>query len=315
MIGLMRNICIGVLSLVFVGAASGQDASIVVDTLNWQRYYPLEIGNTWEYGGLDSYISTIVGDTLVQDHHYFIRRDSIPPNGTLASSIHTFYVRYDTAGTVVTVNNLEADTLEIPVAFHQIDLDVSFLMRFDLRTAFGDTLYSGGPDTLYMVRGGYNETRQIGSQLVEVDAMKCIRGFGFTAGAVECYAADIGFVGGGNLFTSELNYARVGGIEYGRLSTTTEGTNSPTQFSIETVYPNPFKHGTTVTYRLANPSPITIEIFNIAGQQIYRKNLPIQTAGIGRYALKTKQWPAGVYFVRLTTDNGEQSMRPILLAK
>ncbi|MFQ5572567.1 MAG: T9SS type A sorting domain-containing protein [Rhodothermales bacterium] len=269
----MRITCISLLSLLFAGAALGQDTPVVVDTLDWHRYYPLEIGNTWEYGGLNSYVSTIVGDTLANGHRYFIRRDSTLAVGTLGPFIHTFYVRYDTAGTVVTLPSLEADTVEVPVPFRNRRIDSpDFLAHFDMRTAFGDTLYYGAPDTLYSVEGGYNETRQIGHELVEVDALKCFREQGFSAGWIECYATDIGFVGGGNLFGSELNYAKVGGIEYGRLPTPVEAAAQvPERFSIETIYPNPFKGRATVAYRLPKPSSITVEVFNVLGQRIWRE--------------------------------------------
>ena len=290
----------------------------MVDTLDWHRYYPLEIDNTWEYGGLDSYISTIIGDTLANDHRYFIRLDSIPAVGTLGPFIHTFYLRYDAAGTVVTLPSLEADTMEVPLPFHYARVDFpDFLAHFDMRTAFGDTLYYGAPDTLYYVQGGYNERLQIGNELVEVDALKCFAGSGIVVWRIECYATDIGFVEGGNLWRSDLKYARVGGIEYGsRLSTAVEGAAAvPDQFSIETIYPNPFRGRATVAYRLTKPSSMTIEVFNVLGQRIWWEETSVQAAGIGGYELQSREWSAGIYLVRLTTERGEQSMRSVVVAE
>ena len=313
----MRITCISLLCLLFAGAALGQDPPVVVDTLDWQRYYPLEIGNTWEYGGLNSYVSTIVDDTLANGHRYFVRRDSILAVGTLGPFIDTFYVRYDTAGTVVTLPDLEADTVEVPVPFHYRRVDFpDFLAHFDMRTAFGDTLYYGAPDTLYDVQGGYNERLEIGRELVAVDALKCFREQGFSAGWIECYATDIGFVGGGNLFNSELTYANVGGIEYGRLPTPVEtAAEVPAQCSIVTIYPNPFKGSATVTYRLSKPSSITVEVFNVLGQRIWEERSSVQAAGVGRYRLQSRTWSAGLYFVRLTTERGAQSVRSVVIAE
>ncbi len=314
----MRITCIILLSLLLAGAAPAQDMPVVVDTLDWQRYYPLEIGNTWEYGGLNSYISMIIGDTLANNHRYFIRRDSTLAVGTLGPFIHTFYLRYDTAGTVVTLLSLEADTLEVPLPFHYRRVDFpDFLAHFDMRTAFGDTLYYGAPDTLYYVQGGYNARRQIGYELVEVDALKCFREQGFTAGWIECYATDIGFVGGGNLWDSDLKYARVGGIEYGsRRSTPVErAAEVPAEVSIETIYPNPFRGRATVAYRLPKPSSITVEVFNMLGQRIWREGTSVQAAGVGRYELQSREWSVGIYLVRLTTESGAQSVRSVVVAE
>ena len=314
----MRITCISLLSLLFAGAAFGQDTPVVVDTLDWQRYYPLEIGNTWEYGGLNSYVSTIVGDTLANGHRYFIGRDSTLAAGTLGPFIHTFYLRYDTAGTVVTLLSLEADTLEVPLPFDYWRVDFpDFLAHFDMRTAFGDTLYYGAPDTLYYVQGGYNARRQIGYELVEVDGLKCFREQGFSAGWIECYATDIGFVGGGNLWGSDLKYARVGGIEYGsRRSTPVErAAEVPAEVSIETIYPNPFRGRATVAYRLPKPSSITVEVFSMLGQRIWREGTSVQAAGVGRYELQSRAWSAGLYLVRLTTESGAQSVRSVVVAE
>lgn len=314
----MRPSYISLLSLLFAGAVLGQDTPVVVDTLDWQRYYPLEVGNTWEYGGLNSYVSTIIDDTLANGHRYFIRRDSVLASGTLGPFIHTFYVRYDTAGTVVTLPRLEADTMEVPLPFHYTRVDFpDFLAHFDMQTAFGDTLYYGAPDTIYSIEGGYNERRQIGHELVEADALKCFREQGFTAGWIECYATDIGMVYGGNLFGSELNYAKVGGVEYGRLPTPVEAAAEvPAQLSIETIYPNPFKGSrATVTYRLPEPSSITIEVFNVLGQRIWGERSSVQAAGVGRYQLQSRAWSAGLYFVRLTTESGAQSVRSVVIAE
>jgi len=313
----MRITCIILLSLLLAGAAPGQDTPIVVDTLDWHRYYPLEIGNTWEYGGLNSYVSTIIGDTLANDHRYFIRRDSIPAVGTLGPFIHTFYLRYDTAGTVLTLLSLEEDTLEVPLPLNYARVDFpDFLAHFDMRMAFGDTLYYGAPDTLYYVQGGYNEVIQIGYAAVEVDGLKCFR----SEGAIlwdACYATDIGFVWGGNLFGSKLEYARVGGVEYGtRLHTPVEETAVvPEHFSIETIYPNPFRGRATVAYRLPKPSSITIEVFNVLGQRIWWEGTSVQAAGIGGYELQSREWSAGMYLVRLTTERGEQSVRSVVVAE
>jgi hypothetical protein len=136
-----RILLICALSPFLVQAAAGQNPpdSVVVDTLDWRRYYPLEIGNTWEYTGIDGapnqLIRTIVGDTVANGYRYFVRRDSIPLY-VRPPVVFTYYVRYDTAGTVVTLDNIAADTASLPLPFPYSGGD--FLAHFDLRSAFGD---------------------------------------------------------------------------------------------------------------------------------------------------------------------------------
>lgn len=128
-------------------SASAQDSSVVPDTLDWQRYLPLEVGNRWEYGGLDAHVRTIVGDTMANGHHYFIRRDSIPPVGNAGPFLNTFYLRYDEAGTVRTVRDPAEDTTDVPLPPDDWSSG-DFLAHFDMRMAFGDTLDLGDETTL-----------------------------------------------------------------------------------------------------------------------------------------------------------------------
>ncbi|WP_456430241.1 T9SS type A sorting domain-containing protein [Rhodocaloribacter sp.] len=312
----MRIAGILFLSLLLAGTALGQDTHVVTDTLDWHRYYPLEIGNTWEYGGLDAHVRMIVGDTLANGRRYFIRRDSIPAVGTLGPFINTFYLRYDTAGTVVTLLSLEADTVAPPLPFDHFRADFpDVLAHFDMRSAFGDTLYYRAPDTLFYVQGGYNQRIQVGNEYVEVDALKCfgVEGILLWAG---CYAADVGFVRGGNLSGSELKYAEVNGVVYGSpLFTSVETEAVPEQFGIETIYPNPFRDKATITWRLPKPSVITVEVFDVLGRRIWWERTEMQAAGAGGYALRSRAWPAGMYLVRLTTERGAQSVRTVVVAE
>jgi len=55
-------------------------AQSIPDTLDWRRYFPLQVGNEWHY----VYIWTntlmmrtqwyIIGDTLLDNEHYFVFR-------------------------------------------------------------------------------------------------------------------------------------------------------------------------------------------------------------------------------------------------
>ncbi|HMB93621.1 MAG TPA: T9SS type A sorting domain-containing protein [Rhodothermales bacterium] len=313
----MRITCILLLSLLFAGAAPAQDTLVVVDTLDWQRYYPLEIGNTWEYEGLDPLAtSTIVGDTLANGHRYFIRRDSLAVVGTLGGIMHMFYLRYDTAGTVVTLPSLEADTMEVPLPVYYSRVDFpDFLAHFDMRAAFGDTLYYGAPDTLFYVWGSYNESLQIGNERVEADALKCFGGVGFIL-RYECYATDIGFVGGGNLYGSELKYARVGGKEYGESRAPSTAVNDPppvAEFSILSVYPNPMREEGSVVFTLGTPERVRIELFNALGQKVRSEGMGKQLPGQHRYRINGDGLASGVYFIHLTAGTGKGAVRSVVV--
>lgn len=305
-------------ALLLAGTASAQDGAVVPDTLDWKRYYPLGIGNTWEYGGLNAYTSTIVGDTLANNRQYFVRRDSIPAVGTLGPFIQFFYMRYDTSGTVVTVPDVESDTLAVPLPFSYQQIEFpDFLAYFDMRTAFGDTLYYRPPDTLYHVFGGYNRTRQIGDAHVEMEGLKCFQSAG-TLLHNACYGTDIGFLGGGNLFSSRLKYARVGGKEYGEVrmpATAVDEHVSASAFVIESIYPHPLRREGHIVYTLGKPGVVRIELFNALGQTVHSEVLGDQLPGEHRYRIDRDGLASGMYIMRLSTATGQRVVRSIILSK
>ena len=305
---MVRIVCIVFILLSLAGSAHGQGTAVVPDTLDWRRYYPLEVGNTWEYGKLVSYISTIVGDTLANGHRYFVQRDSFPPAGSFGPLVQTYFVRYDTAGAVLLLPDIEADTVAMtpPVYFDAEGIH----SRPVLPAAFGDTLFYGAPDTLYYVSGGYNQVIEIGYESVEVAALKCFYMKGaFLSDA--CYATDIGFVWGGNLSGPQLEYARVNGVEYGnRVDTPVERQEAlPAGFRIDSIYPNPVKDRITIVYRAPGRSSVMVEVFNVLGQRILLDRTTTQGFESSHYALSDLEWPAGIYLIRLTTEAGEQSIR------
>lgn len=270
-------------------------------------------------------MSTIVGDTLANGHTYFIRRDSIPAVGTLGPFVHTFYVRYDSAETVVTLPSLEADSMSIPLRFDYRRTEwPDHLAHFNMQSSFGDTLYykaasppSSFTDTLFWVTGSYNATVQIGNENVLVNGQKCFREKGFSAGRTECYATDIGYTGGGNLFASELRYAKVGGVEYGEHHFTSlqEDVPLPDQLRINGIFPNPAIENATINFQLSRPSAITIEVFDVLGKRLSQHGLSYLSAGLHRSTIAFTALNSGMYFVRLKTEYGEEKVRSLIVSK
>lgn len=83
--------------------------------------------------------------------------------------------------------------------------------------------------------------------------------------------------------------------------------------NLEQNYPNPFNPVTTIPYVLAQPSEVTLEVFNSLGQRI--AVLPTGDE-VGRYAVPfdATNYPSGLYFYRLIV-NGEAQTRKMLIIK
>ena len=301
------RICILSLCLIRPVAGQGLPDGVVADTLDWRRYYPLEIGNTWEYAGSETpplLIRTIVGDTVANGNRYFIRRDSAPLH-----DVRTYYIRYDTAGTVVTLENIAADTASFPLPLPYSGGD--FLAHFDLRSAFGDTLLHDEPGVIYVVSGGYRETITVYGEQIEVGALKCLNGFGWR----ECYATDIGFVRGGSLQNYTLSYANVGGKPYGtsRVTSLTADAALPSDLSIDAVFPNPTREAFQLIYAVGHPQQVRLTLVNAIGQQVHSEVLGLLPVGQHRFLHDLSGLASGIYFIRLTSETGQEATRPFLV--
>ncbi len=82
--------------------------------------------------------------------------------------------------------------------------------------------------------------------------------------------------------------------------------------------PNPFNASTQITYRLATPGPVRLEIYNVLGQLVHTLVDEFQTAGSYQVHWDARdQWgvpvAAGVYISRLHYPSGVQTRRLLLL--
>ena len=215
-----------------VPASHAQDA----DTLDWKRYYPLAVGNVWEYHGAEAQESftrvALVADTTVGDRTYFRRRTDTAVRAFFASGPDTLrsttfdLVRYGDGG-VLAVRTIEADTVGLAICSE----DDGF--ERDLRAAFG-TGTACPPTTLYAdsvwVEGAYDArwapqgVGELGPfEAVDVAAIK-----DYSTGVIfSTFVADVGPVSTGNLWGPRLHYARIGGVEYGAPSVLVAGDRQP----------------------------------------------------------------------------------------
>ncbi|MCI0512950.1 T9SS type A sorting domain-containing protein, partial [candidate division KSB1 bacterium] len=64
-------------------------------------------------------------------------------------------------------------------------------------------------------------------------------------------------------------------------------------------YPNPFNHTTIITYALAEPATVKLQVFTLPGQVVKELVHACQTTGFYRVHLDTSDLVSGVYFYRL----------------
>lgn len=294
---------------------SGQ-AQPIPDTLDWRRYFLLEVGNQWQYRSEDfgfvHYTRWYIrGDTLIEAQTYFIIEISgydanLQP---LEQLRRTNVIRYDTTNALIVERT--RDQAGTPVEIWWLDvpcgLDAPFQARHEC------TGIRTGMD--YFVDGLYNTSIVIGSATVDVAALKLFDslGGGWTL------AADIGLVGsvveGGSPVT-ELVYAHVGGQSYGEAAIPTASEQAPevpSGLAITVVYPNPFSTTTTLVYQAQAPGRLSVELYDVLGRRV--RTYEAGSPGSYQIVIDGSDLSAGTYFVRLVAPSGGQSFRTVTLIK
>ena len=284
----------------------------VPDTLDWRRYFPLEIGNQWHYrteyyGEVDYERWQVRGDTLLNGKHYFQLHISDFGADRQFEQAYTTFIRYDATHANVVAYGTFSDGTPSEDWFGGAPcaLDAPFGARTEC------TGIRTGMD--YWVYGDYDARYLIGADTVRAAVRKSFSSLGgdmvllSDIGRVS-YAVELGPV-------VELIYAEVGGTRYGDavLPTPTETPLPEAEvFGIETVYPNPFRATATLRYTLLLPSLVCIEVYNLLGRRVLAAE-EHRPHGTHEFLLDGAGLPAGTYLVRLVTAEGRRDVQSITL--
>ncbi len=87
----------------------------------------------------------------------------------------------------------------------------------------------------------------------------------------------------------------------------------PIHESILFSYPNPFNETTILSYSLLEESAVALSIYDILGRRVFLLTNDLQQAGEYTFTWDASDFPSGVYFARLKTPKGSQSIKMVLL--
>jgi hypothetical protein len=120
---------------------------------------------------------------------------------------------------------------------------------------------------------------------------------------VHTYGADIGPLdflaeeGGANGL--RLQFARVGGVEYGEpTGVATEG-GPPVGATALAAFPNPASDAVTLALTLDRPRSLTATVYDVLGRRVALLHEGPLPAGDHRFSFDTSALPAGMYYVRV----------------
>lgn len=294
------------LSLTFVLSAT---VPVVAQDTDWQRYYPLEVGDTWDYRYNRSWCfvdecefserfdrRTVLGEIEIDGVPYAeVEVSKINPATGAAECTATVALRLNEATEMV-----EEGGGGSSCGFYAPELDVPLTIG----TPHVDDVTIGGIGYSLSVRSEYVYLSN--DQMEEGEVV---------------FAEDVGLVssglysdfGPGHSFTAyTLVYAEVGGVVYGASPVANEGDIAPAAFALGAVYPNPFRSSVTLSLDLPTPERVTLAVFDVLGRRVLERDLGVQPAGTSRHTIDGTALTPGIYFVRAATASGRSAARRIV---
>ncbi|MEO9884884.1 MAG: T9SS type A sorting domain-containing protein [Balneola sp.] len=92
-----------------------------------------------------------------------------------------------------------------------------------------------------------------------------------------------------------------------------EATQIPNNFKLLASYPNPFNPTTTISFELNSAKKITLNVFNILGQQVTNYDLGLRQAGVQNFKLDLSDQASGVYIIRIQSGSEIRSGKITLI--
>lgn len=101
-----------------------------------------------------------------------------------------------------------------------------------------------------------------------------------------------------------------------RLKYSTVGFNDPSvpvKYILEQNYPNPFNPATTIKYSIPRQTYVTLQIYDALGRELNTLVNENKTAGSYEVNWNAENFPSGVYFYKLTTDEFSEQKKMVLI--
>jgi len=276
---------------------------ILILALSWtslgaQNYYPLAVGNRWDY--IDYYSDLVHSstDTLA----VWVKQTAMLPNGKEYFELNCpdiaggRFVRVDSAA-----------------IYYYDETDSSEVLLFKLNAQLNEVWqFHSNPDLF--------------AGLVSIDTVLWFdvltRVLTFSRDGVIPNSVSFSDEFGPLTFsfqevlTSNLITASgclIGGITYGNLLVNVESSSvEPSQFHLAQNYPNPFNGTTSIAFELQAESPVQLSIFNPLGQVVATFEI-MGNSGRNQVTWDAQGLSSGIYFYRLESGSLSQTRKLVLI--
>ncbi|HYE94951.1 MAG TPA: T9SS type A sorting domain-containing protein [Rubricoccaceae bacterium] len=290
-------------------------AQAVPDTTSPWRYYPLAVGNAWEYKefGEETYYRRVVtGDTTFNGRRYFVvHRYRAEDGGPIGPDFpRRVRLRFDTTSALVYEPFVDGSGMERE--YIPCPLDAPFNTTIFCEAWAGEFFVEGSYEGVLVFGGdepgeGGDTVRTSVKSYYESPGETAYR---YAAGFGEVYFSDSWFS------TYGLYYARIDGVEHGVPRYPTVGIEEPAGYADNaltlSVSPNPVRGAASVVFVLVEPGTVRIALYDALGREVAALLSGEQAAGRHGVTFDGTGIPPGVYFVRVAAA-GAVVARPLTL--
>ncbi len=88
---------------------------------------------------------------------------------------------------------------------------------------------------------------------------------------------------------------------------------TPSEYALNSNYPNPFNASTNIAYVISEPGDVNLEVFNLMGQKVAALVDNHQQSGHYTVTWNAADYPSGIYFYRLSSGGNVLTKRMTLL--
>lgn len=249
-----------------------------------QFYYPLQIGNYWEYSS---------------DYRKQIPNDTILPNGKLYS-----IVRIHGTDNFKLQRNEDQKVLQFDKILNEE------IVIFDFTKSDGELVSKIGYgsnflDTLIIVCKGTQRSNIFGSERLQYKFWHYPL-WGFDIDVVYTITDSIGITYIDNAWgTLNLLGAIIDGKRYGNQIVSVYNKDLPTNYQLLQNYPNPFNPTTNFQFSIVNSELTILKVYDVLGRVVSTLVNEVKQPGEYSVTWDASNIPSGVYFYRLVVSSIE----------
>jgi hypothetical protein len=264
----------------------------LISNLQSQSFYPLQIGNRWDYkeqgwytwppfsnAHSDSFSVLIEKDTTIENKKYYILNHTDRSGGQIlrfeSNSVYYYisrfynkeyaYFRFDS-----NIYDIWHTKPGLDISYRLYDTVILFNRKTEIRKYY---LYSIVLNQVYL-------SDFFGPYRLESD--------GEPPGTSKLYIDLVGCI--------------IGGKTYGKLLDIKKNKDYSSEYILYQNYPNPFNPNTQIDFYLPRSSFVSLKIYNILGQELEVLLNEKRNSGNHSITWNANKYPSGVYFYKLIVN-------------